>query len=129
MMWCRGAGHCGCLLLISEINCRIWTCCFCAYASVRIKGLRKDTRKVHVNHISRCCVSGCGCPSWAGHARGSSGRCVLYKFFEDIQSGIPIALLLCYNQAPTNTRDGLRLRESKKRVPYNTDRTGKTLNT
>ena len=52
-MLCRGAGHCGCLLLISEFNCRIWSCCFCAFASVLIKRFRKDIRKGYVNHIPR----------------------------------------------------------------------------
>ena len=46
------------------------------------------------------------------------------KFIEGIQSGSPIARLLCFKQAPTNTRDGLRPRANNKRVSYNTDRFG-----
>ena len=46
---------------------------------------------------------------------------VCCTFIESIQSGSPIAWLFSYNQAPTNTRDGLRIRASKNRVPYNTD--------
>lgn len=46
------------------------------------------------------------------------------KFIEGIQSRSAIARLLCYRQALTNTRDGLRPRANNKRVPYNTDRFG-----